>query len=97
VPLLGLFDDLDWDTLIYLMRQSGHLTNYQIAEKFGLTFSAVSQKVGVFKNLLCKNKTLQNKRNRVKSRFDPHQSHSLGWITMNVKNKIDILQQVKSV
>lgn len=60
-------DKLDRDTLIYLMWQSGQLTNYQIAEKFGLTYSAVSRRVAVFKNLLSKNRALQNKFNRVKS------------------------------
>ena len=60
-------DILDRDMLIYLMWQSGRLTNVQIAEKFGLTYSAVSRRVSVFKNMLGKNKTLQNKFNRVKS------------------------------
>ena len=60
-------DILDRDMLIYLMWQSGQLTNVQIAEKFGLTYSAVSRRVGVFKNLLRNNKTLQNKFSRVKS------------------------------
>jgi hypothetical protein len=53
--------------LLYLLWQSGQLTNVQIAEKFGLTYSAVSRRVSVFKNMLGKNKTLQNKFNRVKS------------------------------
>ena len=52
---------LDRDMLIYLMWQSGQIGNVQIAEKFGLTYSAVSRRVKVFKNLLSKNKTLQNK------------------------------------
>jgi putative transposase len=43
-------DILDRDMLIYLMWQSGQLTNYQIAEKFGLTYSAVSRRVSVFKD-----------------------------------------------
>jgi len=60
-------DILDRDMLIYLMWQSGQLTNLQIAEKFGLTYSAVSRRVGVFKHLLSKSTTLQNKFNRVKS------------------------------
>ena len=60
-------DILDRDMQIYLMWQSGQLTNVQIAEKFGLTYSAVSRRVGVFKNMLSKNKTLQNKLNLVKS------------------------------
>jgi hypothetical protein len=60
-------DILDRDMLIYLMWQSGQLTNVQIAEKFGLTYSAVSRRAGVFKNMLRENKTLQQKLNRVKS------------------------------
>ena len=54
-------DILNRDMLIFLMWQSGQLGNVQIAEKFGLTYSAVSRRVKVFKNLLSKNKTLQNK------------------------------------
>ena len=57
----------DRDMLIYLMWHTGQLTNLQIAEKFGLTYSAVSRRVGVFKDLLRKSKTLQNKFNRFKS------------------------------
>jgi len=37
-------DILDRDMLIYLMWQSGQLTNLQIAEKFGSTYSAVSRR-----------------------------------------------------
>ena len=59
-------DKLNRDMLIYLMWQSGQLTNLQIAEKFGLTYSAVRRRVGVFKDLLGENTTLQNKFNRVK-------------------------------
>ena len=60
-------DVLDRDMLIYLMWQSGQLTNVQIAEKFDLTYSAVTRRVGVFKKMLHKNRILQNKLNRVKS------------------------------
>jgi hypothetical protein len=60
-------DILDRDMLLYLMWQSGQLTNLQIAEKFGLTYSAVSRRDAVFIFLLSKNKDLQNKFNRVKS------------------------------
>ena len=49
------------------MWQSGQLTNLQIAEKFGLRYSAVSQRVGVFKDFLGENTTLQNKFNWVKA------------------------------
>jgi Winged helix-turn-helix DNA-binding len=54
-------DILDRDMLIYLMWQSGQLTNAQIAEKFGLTYSAVSRRVGVFKNMLNKKKDIAAK------------------------------------
>jgi hypothetical protein len=60
-------DILVRDMLIYLMWHTGQLTNLQIAEKFGLTYSAVSRRVGVFKDLLRKSKPLQNKFNRVES------------------------------
>jgi len=60
-------DFVDRDMLIYLMWQTGQLTNLQIAENFGLTFSAVSRRVGVFKDMLSKSKTLKSKFNRVKS------------------------------
>jgi hypothetical protein len=46
-----------------LMWQSGQLTNLQIAEKFGFTYSAVSRSVGVFKKLLKESSQLQNKFN----------------------------------
>jgi hypothetical protein len=49
--------------MIYLMWQSGQLTNLQIAEKFGFTYSAVSRSVGVFKKLLKESSQLQNKFN----------------------------------
>ena len=48
--------------LIYLLWQLGQLTNQQIGEKFGLTYSAVSQRVSIFKTLLIKNKALREKR-----------------------------------
>jgi hypothetical protein len=41
--------------------------NLQIAEKFGLTYSAGSRRVGVFKDLLRQSTTVQNKFNRIKS------------------------------
>ena len=58
---------LNRDLLIYLMWQTGQLTNLQIAEMFGLTYSAVSRRVGVFKNLLSGNNALQSKFNRLKA------------------------------
>jgi len=42
------------ELLIYMLWQSGQLTNHQIGEKSGLTYSAVSRRVGAFKDLLRK-------------------------------------------
>jgi putative transposase len=50
----------DRDLLIYLLRQSGRLTNRQIGEKFGLTYPAVNQRVSIFKDLLRNSQTLQH-------------------------------------
>ncbi len=62
-------DKADRDLLIYLLWQAGQLTNQQIGEKFGLTYSAVSQRVSIFKILLKKNQALQNKINQIKSQI----------------------------
>jgi putative transposase len=59
----------DRDLLIYLLWQSGRLTNRQIGEKFGLTYPAVSQRVSIFKDLLRNSQALQNKYNRIKSQI----------------------------
>ena len=61
---------LNRDLLIYLAWQSGQLTNQQIGEKFGLTYSAVSQRVSIFKDLLRKNQALQIKLNKIKSQIN---------------------------
>ena len=63
-------EKLNRDLLIYLTWQSGQLTNQQIGEKFGLTYSAVSQRVSIFKDLLRKNQALQNKLNKIKSQIN---------------------------
>jgi putative transposase len=62
-------DKLDRDLLIYLLWQTGHLTNRQIGEKFGLTYSAVSRRVGIFKNLLANNQAVQDRYRQIKSRI----------------------------
>jgi putative transposase len=59
----------DRDLLIYLLWQSGRLTNRQIGEKFGLTYPAVSQRVSIFKDSLRNSPALQNKYNRIKSQI----------------------------
>jgi REP-associated tyrosine transposase len=60
-------DKLNRDMLIYLLWNMGELTNKQIGEKFDLTYSAVSRRVGIFKDLLKDNPALQDKLNQIKS------------------------------
>jgi chromosomal replication initiation ATPase DnaA len=51
----------DRDLLIYIGWQLGVSTNQQIGDKFGLTYSAVSQRVGVIKAKLNNDKELAEK------------------------------------
>jgi hypothetical protein len=60
-------DKVNRDMLIYLLWQLGQLTNQQIGEKFGLTYSAVSQRVSIFRASLDKNQALHKKFNQIKS------------------------------
>ena len=62
-------DVQDRDLLIYLIRQLGHQTNHQIGEMFGLTYSSVSRRVSIFKNLIHKNKEISNKLDSIKSKI----------------------------
>ena len=55
------------DFLIYLLWHTGQLTNQQIGEKFGLSYSAVSSRVRIFKGLLKNNRKLEDKFNQIKS------------------------------
>jgi REP element-mobilizing transposase RayT len=57
----------DRDLLIYIAWQLGVATNQQIGEKFGLTYSAVSQRVRVIKEMLNKDKELERKYRHIKS------------------------------
>ena len=57
----------DRDLLIYIAWQSGVVTNQEIGEKFGLTYSAVSQRVRVIKEMLITDKALERKYRRLKS------------------------------
>ena len=57
----------DRDLLIYIAWQLGVATNQQIGEKFGLTYSAVSQRVRVIKELLNKVRGLERKYKHIKS------------------------------
>jgi chromosomal replication initiation ATPase DnaA len=60
-------DKADRDLLIYIAWQLGVATNQQIGEKFGLTYSAVSQRVRVIKEMLNKDKELERKYRHIKS------------------------------
>jgi REP element-mobilizing transposase RayT len=60
-------DKVNRDLLIYLLWQTGQLTNQQIGEKFGLSYSAVSRRVRIFKGLLKNNRKLADTLNQIKS------------------------------
>jgi hypothetical protein len=62
-------DKLDRDLLIYLLWHAGHLTNRQIGERFGLSYSAVSRRVGIIKDLLENDKALYDKYRQIKSQI----------------------------
>ena len=53
--------------LIYTIWQLGVATNEEIGEKFGLTYSAVSQRVSVIKKMLNKDRELERKYKHIKS------------------------------
>jgi hypothetical protein len=53
--------------LIYIAWQLGVATNQQIAEKFGLTYSSVSQRARVTKEKLDQDKALARKYKHIKS------------------------------
>ncbi len=57
----------DRDLLIYIAWQLGVTTNQEIAEKFGLSYSAVSQRVRIIKEMLYKDKGLERKYRQIKS------------------------------
>ncbi|MHC4639066.1 MAG: hypothetical protein ACYTBV_16435 [Planctomycetota bacterium] len=57
----------DRDLLVYIAWKLGVATNHQIGEKFGLTYSAVSQRVRVIKEMLNKDEELERKYRRIKS------------------------------
>jgi len=59
----------DRDLLIYIVWQLGVATNQEIGEIFGLTYSAVSQRVRVIKELLNNDKKLEQKYQRIKSQI----------------------------
>ena len=57
----------DRDLLIYIAWQLGIATNQEIGQKFGLTYSAVSQRVRVIKEMLNKDKEIARKYRHIKS------------------------------
>jgi len=58
---------LNRDLLIYIAWQLGVATNQQIGEKFGLTYSSVSQRAKVVRENLNKDKALATKYRHIKS------------------------------
>ena len=58
---------VDRDLLIYISWQLGVTTNAEIGEKFGLSYSAVSQRVKIIKEMLNKDKELEGKYRQIKS------------------------------
>jgi REP element-mobilizing transposase RayT len=57
----------DRDLLIYIAWQLGVTTNQEIGTKFGLSYSAVSQRVKIIKDMLNKDKALERKYRQIKS------------------------------
>jgi len=57
----------DRDLLIYIAWQLGVTTNQEIGEKFGLSYSAVSQRVKIIKDQLNIDKELERKYRHIKS------------------------------
>ncbi len=57
------------DVLVYLLWESGIYTNAEIGEMFGLSYSAVSKRAGLFQPKLLKDKQLKKKYNKVKILF----------------------------
>jgi len=49
--------------------QFGMMTNQQIGEKFGLTYSAVIKRVGILKYKLSQDKLFQQKFNSIKAQI----------------------------
>ena len=60
---------LERDLLLYLIRQMGVLTDHQLGGMFGLGYSAVSRRAGIFKAKLQENSALQRKYGHLKSKI----------------------------
>jgi chromosomal replication initiation ATPase DnaA len=61
---------LDRDLMLYLLWQQGHQTNQQIGELFGLTHSAASRRISIFKNLLHRDKRVGERLEQIKSKIE---------------------------
>ena len=59
---------LELDLLLYLIRQMGVLTDQQLGVMFGLGYSAVSRRAGIFKAKLQESRALQRKFDRLRSK-----------------------------
>jgi putative transposase len=57
------------DLLLYLVWQQGHQTNQQIGDLFGLTYSAVSRRISIFRNLIRRDKTGRERLDHLKARI----------------------------
>jgi hypothetical protein len=60
---------LDRDLMLYLLWQHGHQTNQQLGDLFGLTHSAVSRRISIFKNLLHRDKAARERLEELKSKI----------------------------
>jgi hypothetical protein len=61
---------LERDLLLYLIRQMGVLTDQQLGVMFGLGYSAVSRRAGIFKENLQESRALQRKFDRLRSKIN---------------------------
>lgn len=61
---------LDRDLLLYLIWQLGIRTNYQIGELFGLTGSAISRRVRIFRSKVANDVSLQKRVSDLKSTIE---------------------------
>jgi REP element-mobilizing transposase RayT len=60
-------DVLDRDLLIFVVWQLGQQTNQQIGDLLGLTYSAVSRRISIFKNKIRRDNQIRKKLEHVKS------------------------------
>jgi hypothetical protein len=62
----------DWlitELILYLVWQQGHQTNQQMGDLFGLTYSAVSRRISIFKNLILRDNQMKKKLEHIKSKI----------------------------